>query len=385
MVQTAPLLLALTLGSPLAVADPRPASAVVDVTGTLSAAERTAIDDAARRVRASGRGELVVVVLRSVAPAAPRAFATQLFNRWRIGDATREDGILLFAALEDRAAEIILGSGVDDEDQVAASDAIMEDVVVPRFRAGQPGAAMLQGAWAAAERILGVPLGPLVAENPAAANGDGTTEGEPTSPAAPTTFDAAPPATESSSSGGGCLAFGGGLTALVALLTGGRSWWRRRPRTCPTCRKPMVRLGEAEDDAHLSSGERVEERLGSVDYDVWHCADCNQAIKLRWGAFTTQYGRCRQCGSVTKSSSTTTIQAASYTSGGLVQVDEHCAHCDHRSSFTRSTPMLQQSSSSSSSCSSSRSSFRSSSSSSSSRSSSSSGGGSSGRGSSGRW
>jgi uncharacterized protein len=379
MVQTAPLLLALALGSPLTVADPRPATAVLDVTGTLSAAERAAIDDAARRVRASGRGELVVVVLRSVAPAEPRAFATQLFNRWRIGDATRDDGVLLFAALDDRAAELVLGAGVDGDEQVAASDAIMQEVMVPRFRAGQPGAAMLQGAWAAAERILGVPLGPLVAEDAEARDGDANTAGERAAPpAAPAAYDAPP----DSSRGGGCLTLGGGFAAIVALLTGGRAWWRRRPRTCPTCRKRMVRLGEAEDDAHLSSGEKVEERLGSVDYDVWHCADCNQAIKVRWGAFTTRYGRCVQCGSVTKSSSTTTLQAATYTSGGLVRVDEHCAHCDHRSSSTRSTPMLQQSSSSSSS---SRSSFRSSSSSSSSRSSFRSGGGSSGRGSSGRW
>src|SRR5512138_1522274 len=105
MVQTALLLVALLAPSQAgrALADPRPASAVADTTGTLTAVERRAIDDAAGRVRASGKGELLVVVVRSVKPERPRAYATRLFNRWRVGSATRNDGVLLFAALDDRA------------------------------------------------------------------------------------------------------------------------------------------------------------------------------------------------------------------------------------------------------------------------------------------
>ena len=33
----------------------------------------------------------------------------------------------------------------------------------------------------------------------------------------------------------------------------------------------MTRLGEIEDDALLAEGQQAEERVGSVDYDVWQC------------------------------------------------------------------------------------------------------------------
>lgn len=381
MVQTAPLLLAVALASQSAtpIADPRPASAVLDTTGTLTAAERSAIDDAASRVRESGRGELLVVVVHSIAPADPRTYATELFNRWRIGDASRHDGVLVFAALDDRAAELILGSGVESDAQVAASEAIMQEVMVPRFREGRPGLALLHGAWAAGERILGVPLGPLAAESPADADDEGTNPDGDATPTGGVQLQDAPPGTSASSRDvpWGPLGLGGGAAGLLSFFVR-RTWWRRRPRPCPSCRKPMVRLGEAEDDAHLSSGEQAEERVGSVDYDIWHCADCNQAEKVRWGALFTRYAACPKCGSVTKGSTTTTLERATYISGGLVRVTERCAHCDYTDSYTRSTPRLERSSSSS--YSSSRSSSRSSGSSSFR-----SGGGSSGRGSSGRW
>lgn len=133
----------------------------------------------------------------------------------------------------------------------------------------------------------------------------------------------------------------------------------------------MVRLGEVEDDAYLAAGERTEERIGSVDYDVWHCAQCNVAVKVRWGAFFTRYGRCPSCQNKTKSASTTTLRSATEYSEGLVRVEEECAFCSYRRTYTRTTPRIVRSSSSSSS-----SSFSSSSSS---------GGGSSGSGSSGSW
>ena len=45
----------------------------------------------------------------------------------------------------------------------------------------------------------------------------------------------------------------------------------------------MVRLTEAEDDTYLDRGEQTEERLGSVDYDVWGCRLCDNVVKLRYG------------------------------------------------------------------------------------------------------
>ncbi len=61
--------------------------------------------------------QMTVVTLESQAPYAPdetlEEFATNLFNDWGIGDATRNDGILVLVLPDDRAMRIELGAGYD--------------------------------------------------------------------------------------------------------------------------------------------------------------------------------------------------------------------------------------------------------------------------------
>lgn len=167
--------------------------------------------------------------------------------------------------------------------------------------------------------------------------------------------------------------FGGFFLGGVWAL---RRWLRRRPRTCKDCGRPRQLLGEAEDDAHLTAGEKTEERVGSVDYDVWWCGACQDALVLDYSSWFSGHSSCPQCRNRTRSSRTTTLQRATEYSGGLERIDESCAHCSYTNSYTRTTARLQRTKTSSSSWSSS-----------SSRSSSSSfgGGRSSGGGSSGSW
>jgi uncharacterized protein len=127
----------------------------------------------------------------------------------------------------------------------------------------------------------------------------------------------------------------------------------------------MERLDEAADDAHLTEAEKVEERVKSVDYDVWACPSCSETLKLRYGTFFTSYARCPRCEAKTLRSTTRTVQAATTSSSGLARVTENCAHCPHSHTYTKTIPRVSQSRSSSSSGRS--------------------GGSSSGRGSSGSW
>jgi uncharacterized membrane protein YgcG len=168
------------------------------------------------------------------------------------------------------------------------------------------------------------------------------------------------------------VAGGVGLSAVGGLVFL-RRWLRRRPRTCENCHQPRELLSEADDDAHLSEGERTEEALGSVNYDVWWCERCQDALVLDHSALFSRYSRCPRCQLRTQSSNSITLQSATEYSEGLVQVDETCAACSHHHTYTRSTSRLSSSSdwSDSSSSSSSDSSFG--------------GGSSDGGGSSGSW
>ena len=53
-----------------------------------------------------------------------------------------------------------------------------------------------------------------------------------------------------------------------------------------------VRLDEASDDAALSAGQQVEERLGSVDYDVWACPTCDERLVLAYGRWWSSIKGC---------------------------------------------------------------------------------------------
>jgi uncharacterized protein len=170
--------------------------------------------------------------------------------------------------------------------------------------------------------------------------------------------------------GGGAAAGAGGIAAVRSLL-------RNRRRACPKCGTSMTRLNEGEDDARLERSERIEEQLGSVDYDIWTCPTCPYVEKSRYGAFFTSYAKCPRCQAVTKSQTVSRISSPTTSSTGLERVDERCKACGWQKTSERVLARLPDDSDSSSSSSSS--SF------SSSGSDSDSGGHSSGGGASGSW
>jgi len=61
------------------------------------------------------------------------SFATGLFNTWGIGDATRNDGILILIVRKDREMRVELGTGYGNEFDFAAGDVIDQNFL-PSFR-----------------------------------------------------------------------------------------------------------------------------------------------------------------------------------------------------------------------------------------------------------
>ena len=108
----------------------------------------------------------------------------------------------------------------------------------------------------------------------------------------------------------------------------------------------MTRLGETEDDALLAAGAQTEERVGSVDYDVWRCGGCGHHLTLRYPKWFSGYATCPQCSNRTKSSTETVITAATTSHSGSARVVEQCAFCNFHHEFTKTLPRIQQSSSS---------------------------------------
>jgi uncharacterized protein len=137
---------------------------VTDTAGLLSADQEERIEQWLWRVESMTGVEIAVVTIGSVGDypgaAGPsiEAFATGLFNRYRIGNLPENDGVLLVVARNDRKARIELGAGYNpSRDRDAAK--IMNGAIVPRFKQGEYAGGITDGVRAIMLEFAGVRAG----------------------------------------------------------------------------------------------------------------------------------------------------------------------------------------------------------------------------------
>lgn len=342
----------------LAIVDPRPGSVIVDRAGFLAPNDVYGIESIAR-VQIAADIEPLFVVVKSTDGLPSRAFAMGLFERLQLGASGLKRGLLVLAVDDDRIVEIVSGAGFPPS--VAPSIARLATEVAARMKEGGAPPAMALAARSISNLGMELDMGGAMIAQAQRAQADAARSAPvlPYTPP-PSAMDAFDVDTDNP------LVFVGGAGVLGVAGLGVREALRRRPRSCGKCQVRMHRLAEEIDDKHLQAGEQAEERLGSVDYDVWACGTCGSVLKTRWGAIFSSYARCSGCSWKTMTSSSRTITSATTSSTGLAEITENCTHCSHHRSYTKVIPRVQKSSSSSGS---------------------SSGGGgySSGRGSSGSW
>ena len=104
--------------------------------------------------------ELAVAVVSRIEGVSQENFANELFKSWDLGDR----GLLLIVSVDDQRAELHLGRGLASLAASRTSSSILKGVVMYNLRNGDPGAAVLAGANAAASRILDLPVTSLPAE-----------------------------------------------------------------------------------------------------------------------------------------------------------------------------------------------------------------------------
>jgi uncharacterized protein len=267
--------------------------------------------------------EMAVVVMRSLDGVSIEEAAASLFAMWGIGKKDRDNGLLLLWSLGERKVRVEVGYGLEGVLPDGKAGAILDAYVIPHFRAGDFDAGILAGvdALLAAARDEHVEL-PLAATESYEDDSNGSSI---------------------------VLPVVGAIPLGIGSLVGFRKWRRYRRRYCPQCQTRMLRLSEADDDEVLEEGQLAEERIGSVDYDVWKCPACSHHFTLRYPKWVSQYDKCPQCSNRTKSSKEHVITAATTSSSGSARVVETCAFCTFTREFTKTLPRITESSSSSSS------------------------------------
>jgi uncharacterized protein len=340
------------------VQSPRPNGWVTDQANILPVSTEDQLNTIAEGLKQTKNIELAIVVVDDVRET-PKQFATALFNKWGIGSAQTNTGVLVLLVMGKRRLEIETGTGIE----AALTSQWLADMqakdMVPRFKQADFAGGLVAGVRAIADHLGAAPGESTSTAPQGEYRNNGVVEQQPPpvapadrEPREPQGVKQAPeddggvPVGPLVGGGAGLLGLGGGV-ALFARH-------RKRQRTCFKCTpsRPMLLLDEVEDDKHLDAGEQKEEQIGSVDYDVFICPGCQDSKTIRHGKWFSGYSMC-SCSYKTLKRSSHTIVSATYDHGGQVQVIEDCVHCGHHNSHIRYTSALTRPSTSSSSYSSS--------------------------------
>jgi uncharacterized protein len=392
------------------VLDPQRASKgfVTDGGGVLAPEYITLINDVCRVLREKTTIELAVVTVGDLGGLPIEDFAVKLFQRFAIGAAGKDNGLLLLCSRDDRMVRLEVGYGLEASIPDALASRLLERSGLAYLRSGFFG----RGIFMAVRDIAGTA---------ATSAGKGFFIAEPTTWPA----EATPPAPLARAAAGrkkgwdpvqSSMLFAAGLLGFAAL---GLAWtllrfrrargkaargkaigWAKVPTIlawiaatisfffilgfggsflppfvamlaapglatagqllssrllkrrlasyrlpCSTCGAGMDMVDDSRDEQFLTPEEAAEEKAGGMDYEFWRCPQCGAEESLK--VKLNKASTCPQCKRRTLTSNYVTMVAATREQGGRARVIETCLNpkCNFSKIREHSTPRLSSPSS----------------------------------------
>jgi uncharacterized protein len=133
---------------------------VVDTIDALPAPAEAALAAKLRDLEQRKGSQLAVLVLQSTAPETIEQYGIRLARAWVPGRKGVNDGAILIVALGDRAVRLEVGRGLEGPIPDAYANRITDDIVIPRFRAGDVPGGIAAGVDATIKLIDGEKLPP---------------------------------------------------------------------------------------------------------------------------------------------------------------------------------------------------------------------------------
>ncbi|MDE6514019.1 MAG: TPM domain-containing protein [Muribaculaceae bacterium] len=273
-----------------------------------------------RRLMRETSAEVACVVVDDI-DGEPDDFATDLFRRWGIGKKDNNNGVLVLIAKDRRRAVIRTGTGVEGLLPDGLCGSIIRANMIPNFRREDYDSGTL-GALADIAGILSTPEARAEVMSKYANNAGSDDD-----------FD-------------GDAAFKAYLILCVFLTVAGLTLvvykiiktagmprqqkyvefhkiqlmllidsfvglgmpliaylivyfickrLRRGKHLCATCGKPMKLIDEERDNDFLTREQDIEERVGSVDYDVWRCPADGTTEIIPYVQLDSAFAECPVC------------------------------------------------------------------------------------------
>jgi uncharacterized protein len=118
---------------------------IVDQANVIPAATRDAIEPKLAELEAKSGIQLVVATVASLGGEEIEPYANQLFRTWKLGEKTKNNGVLLLVAPKERKVRIEVGYGLEGTLTDALSKVIVANAIAPRFKAGDFGDGVSRG------------------------------------------------------------------------------------------------------------------------------------------------------------------------------------------------------------------------------------------------
>jgi uncharacterized protein len=151
------------------VAVPRLQARVTDLTGTLTAEQRQALETRLAQFESRKGAQIAVLLVPSTLPESIEQYARRVLDEWKLGRKDVDDGALLLVAMQDRKLRIETQYGLEGVLPDATAKRIIDEIVTPRFRQQD----FYGGISAGIERMIAVVDGePLPPPSPAARGKD---------------------------------------------------------------------------------------------------------------------------------------------------------------------------------------------------------------------
>ena len=120
--------------------------------------------------------------------------------------------------------------------------------------------------------------------------------------------------------------------------------YRNHPRNCKECKGRMNKLTERTEDEYLTEGQKMEETLRAVDYDVWQCETCQSVEMWFYLNRHSSYAPCPKCNTIAYHFvSRRTVVSATYSSSGSGEEVHACKFCGYQSRSLYSIARLERS------------------------------------------
>lgn len=142
---------------------------VTDLTGTLSDAQRSSLEQQLADFEKAKGSQIAVLLLPSTQPETIEQFGIRVADAWKLGRKGVDDGLILIVAKGDHQARWEVGYGLEGAFPDAIANRVLDEDILPRFHTGDFYGGIEAGVSRAISVINGEPL-PAPPAAPARAN-----------------------------------------------------------------------------------------------------------------------------------------------------------------------------------------------------------------------